>query len=243
MTRTRSIALLARRLVLAALALAATGPALAADVRRPVLLELFTSQGCSSCPPADRLLAELATRGDVLALAFHVDYWDGLGWADRHGSPAWTRRQQAYAQRSGSNVYTPQLVIDGRAELVGSRRDAVIAGIARAKQRARGAPASIARDGATLSLSIGVVADVPAVRGQVLLASFDRQRSTRISAGENSGEELVEPAIVRSLRGLGEWRNAPLQLGERLRGDEVGERLALIVQGDDGTVWALASTP
>ena len=89
---------------------------------RPVVVELFTSQGCSSCPPADRLLAELATRSDVIALGYHINYWDRLGWRDPLSRSSSTERQRSYALQFASQVYTPQIVIDGRSEMVGSDR-------------------------------------------------------------------------------------------------------------------------
>jgi hypothetical protein len=117
--------------LLAATALAVP-PALAAE--RPVVVELFTSQGCSSCPPADALLSTLADRPDVLALAFHVDYWNRLGWTDPFSGPWATARQTAYAAQLGSDqVYTPQAVIDGRSDVVGSDREALEAAIATAR--------------------------------------------------------------------------------------------------------------
>src|SRR5205823_7945904 len=89
---------------------------------RPTVVELFTSQGCSSCPPADALLSELARRGDVIALGFHIAYWDSLGWKDPFSTPQSTERQRAYARLFGGPIYTPQLVVDGTREMVGSRR-------------------------------------------------------------------------------------------------------------------------
>ncbi len=112
-------------MLLAALCVAATA-APAGAAQRPIVVELFTSEGCSSCPPADALLAELATRPDVLALSFDVDYWDRLGWKDPFSSPQATARQQDYARLLGTGtVYTPQIVVDGRWEGVGSDRAAV----------------------------------------------------------------------------------------------------------------------
>jgi hypothetical protein len=97
---------------------------------RPVVVELFTSQSCSSCPPADALLGELARRGDVVALGFHISYWDGLGWKDPFSSRSSTDRQRVYAQLFGlGQVYTPQMVVDGAREMVGSDRDQVLAAV------------------------------------------------------------------------------------------------------------------
>src|SRR5712692_8081349 len=105
----------------------------AAAEPRPVVVELFTSQGCSSCPPADALLGELARRGDVLALGFHISYWDSLGWKDPLSSQNSTDRQRSYARRfTGGRVYTPQIVVDGTSEMVGSDRDAVLAALRKA---------------------------------------------------------------------------------------------------------------
>ena len=214
---------------------------LAQAAERPVLVELFTSQGCSSCPPADAMLRELAARSDVLALGFHVDYWDYLGWADPFASPRFTARQQAYAQRQGWQVYTPQLVIDGDTALVGSRRGAAEDCIDAARKAQRTVPAQIVRDGASLRLTV-VKAEASDAAGEVWLLSFDAERSTDIARGENAGRRIVYPNVVRSLRKLGDWRNEPLDLRERLTPDERGERLALVVQDRLGQVWAVAST-
>ena len=100
----------------------------AAETRLPVV-ELFTSQGCSSCPPADALLGELARRGDVIALGFHIDYWDKLGWKDPLSTPQSTERQRRYARLFGTPIYTPQLVVDGAREMVGSQRETVLAAL------------------------------------------------------------------------------------------------------------------
>ncbi len=126
-----------RTLFAAAAALAlALGLPVRADERTPVVVELFTSQGCSSCPPADAFLGELARREDVLALGFHVDYWNYIGWRDPFSSPSHSQRQQDYARRFGENrVYTPQMVVDGRAEFPGGKRGTAFAEIERAARR------------------------------------------------------------------------------------------------------------
>lgn len=218
---------------------AATG-----TVNRPVLLELFTSQGCSSCPPADAVLRALSSRRDVLALGFHVDYWDALGWVDPFASPAFTARQHAYARQHGFQVYTPQLVVDGATALIGSRRgqaeDEIIAAAAAAARRQE-ASATISRDGRRVRVSLGTTAQAGAA-GAVWLISFDRERATEIRSGENAGKRIVYSNVVRSIRKLADWSNTPLLLDERLAADERGERLALVVQGPGGTVWAVAAT-
>jgi len=128
---------LIRRLALSAAGFVLAGSAAQAATERPVLIELFTSQGCNSCPPADALLGELAQRPGVLALAFHVDYWNGLGWSDPFSSKLATARQNDYAQRLGKrSIYTPQLVVDGAQDAVGSDRAGVTALIDAARRRA-----------------------------------------------------------------------------------------------------------
>ena len=210
--------------------------------QRPLLLELFTSQGCSSCPPADAVLRELATRDDLLPLAFHVDYWNDLGWVDPFSSAAFTARQQAYASARGFQVYTPQLVVEGKSDVVGSSRGEISRIIAAARLEARGATSSIQRSGGDVRINIGAVAGITAA-ADVYLLSFDSSDSTSIGGGENSGRKLVYANVVRSIRKLGQWRNQPLTLNEQLRAEESGDRLALLAQDRDGTVWALASTP
>jgi len=172
---------------------------------RPVLIELFTSQGCNSCPPADALLGELARRPGVIALAWHVDYWDGLGWKDRFSSHAATERQYDYAHRLGEyNVYTPQLVIDGTAETVGSDSRAADAAIRQAA----------ARDVAGPSVSLGpgpdgvaqvLVGAGPKSPATVWLIGYDREQTTPIGRGENAGRTLTEYQVVRRARKLGAW--------------------------------------
>lgn len=208
---------------------------------RPVLLELFTSQGCSSCPPADAVLRELSTRRDVLALGFHVDYWDALGWVDPFASPAFTARQHAYARQHGFQVYTPQLVVDGATALVGSRRAQAEDEIIAAAARRQAAPATISRDGRMVRAALGKTTEAGAA-GEVWLISFDRELATTIRSGENAGKRIIYPNVVRSIRKLADWSNTPLMLDELLAADERGERLALVVQAPAGRVWAVAAT-
>lgn len=184
-------------------ALLVAGTALAAD-SRPAVVELYTSQGCSSCPPADALLGELAHRDDVLALAFHVDYWDDLGWRDRFELPVATLRQRQYARQLGSaSVYTPQMVVDGTADLVGG--DA--AGVARLIAAPRATvPVQISASGGELRVSVAAASGMPAA--EVTLLSYLPQAQTAIGRGENAGRALREYNIVRSCATLGRWQGA-----------------------------------
>jgi hypothetical protein len=186
-------------------------PVAAAD--RPVVVELFTSQGCSSCPPADALLGELAQRKDVLALAYHVDYWDRLGWKDPYSSAAATRRQRQYGDQFRLRaIYTPQIVVDGRAEMVGSDRRAVARAIQAAAQ-ATAAPAprfdiDLVREANDIRVHVG--ADAALAGARVQLVGYVRGRTTRVTAGENAGRTLAEANIVVSSEilgeGAGDWR-------------------------------------
>ena len=161
-----------RRLAAAAVILALTAPAQArAASARPVVLELFTSQACSSCPPADALLGALqAGSPDVLALSFHVTYWNGLGWTDPFSSPQATARQRAYAAALGTEVFTPQLVIDGRVSAVGSDRQAIQAAITAARNdQAAGPPLALSASGKGLTASV----DEGTGEAELLLIGFD----------------------------------------------------------------------
>jgi hypothetical protein len=218
----------------------ASGAAHAAD--RPVLAELFTSLGCSSCPPADVVLGELAKRDDVLALSFHIDYWDGLGWKDPYSLHLATERQRHYAEILGADSYTPQLVVDGRSEGVGSSRSSV-AGMIRGGHGAA-VPAAIHEQGGRIDVRIDAVpAPSDGAKADILLVTFDAAHKTPVRGGENGGRTLETFNDVRSLRRIGEWRGEPVTLTATRAAEETGERAAVIVQSADGKVWALAATP
>ncbi len=199
---------------------------------RPVVVELFTSEGCSSCPPADAIMADLArSRPDLLPLTFHVTYWNNLGWQDPFSFPAATERQRRYVAASVSpNVYTPAMVVDGRLDVVGSDRAAVETTLARAKAGATtAAPVAVVRAGDALTITIGAGAGA----GRVLLIGYDRQHQTHVGRGENSGRTLLEANIVRSISVAGAWTGQVLRLGVPL---PAGEEVAVLVQADDGRV-------
>ena len=179
---------------------------------RPAVVELFTSQGCSSCPPADAYIGELAQRRDVLALAFHVDYWDDLGWRDRFSLGMSTDRQRAYSAAVGrSSVYTPQVVIDGQDAFVGTDRRRIGGALAAART---GVPVGISIDEEDVVVKLSAREKVAA--SEVLLVPYLRKATSSIGRGENAGRKLEEFNIVRGLRELGQWNGDPVSFRARL---------------------------
>ena len=179
---------------------------------RPAVVELFTSQGCSSCPPTDAYIGELAQRSDVLALTFHVQYWDDLGWRDRFGLPAATSRQSSYSHVLRlATVYTPQVVIDGRADFVGSDRKSIGSSLASPRT---GVPVTIAVSDGQVMVDVGAQSD--AAPCDVLLVAYLRTAVSPIGRGENAGHTLKEFNIVRDLRTLGRWAGEARQYRTRI---------------------------
>ncbi len=168
---------------------------------RPVVVELFTSQGCSSCPPADAYLGQLSRRPGVLALAFHVDYWNELGWRDRFALPQSADRQSIYARNlHRSSVYTPQLIVDGRFDSLGDPQ-----AITRAVSVQRdGVPLTVSVHGAEVRVELGARSAAPA--SDVVLVAYLRHAVSAIGRGENAGRNLEEFNIVRGIRNLGTWK-------------------------------------
>ena len=167
----------------------------AADsVRAPILVELFTSEGCSSCPPADLLLQQLDPQ--VIVLSEHVDYWDRQGWKDPFSSHAFTERQLAYADRLHlDGAYTPQMVVDGVAEFVGSDARRAKTEIVKAGMRPKAA-VRLSREAGAVRIEVD---NIPAA-ADVMLALVDATASSQVTAGENKGRSLLHVAILRSLR-------------------------------------------
>lgn len=199
---------------------------------RPVVVELFTSQGCSACPPADALLDQLSHRDGVLALGYHIDYWDNLGWKDPFSSPEATARQRAYAARfDRGQIFTPQIVVDGREDMVGSDRDAVIAAI-KTEPKAI-APVHFAADRSAATIGAGNG------KGVVLLIRFAQHRTTRIGAGENAQRTAEDANAVLSIESRGEWDGSPRNLPLPALG--AGEGYAVLVQAADGTIIGAGS--
>lgn len=187
----------------------------------PVVVELFTSQGCSSCPPADALLADLAARKDVIALALHVDYWDYLGWEDPFAQPAFTARQKAYARAAGErSIYTPQMIVGGADTLVGPRA-ADLAGLISAHLSA---PARVRLhvDRTDGRYVIEISADPPLETGAVVqIVRYAPQARVEILRGENQGRVVDYANIVTAWHAVAEWDGrAPLKLNAVVEGEE-----------------------
>jgi hypothetical protein len=181
----------------------------------PILVELFTSEGCSSCPPADGVLDTLIASqpvagAEVIGVGQHVDYWDQLGWRDRFSSAALTNRQHVYgAHFSLESVYTPQMVVDGRAQLVGSDRKAAIQAIERARAAPHGAVRiDVDSDSAPHAIVKVTVTDVPKLgrgdRADIIVAITEDHLRSSVTRGENHGRTLTHAAVVRSMTTIGQ---------------------------------------
>ena len=210
-------------------------PLAAAAAERPVVVELFTSEGCSSCPPADAFLTDLARgRRDVLPLAFHVTYWNSLGWRDPYSLDAATNRQSQYGSRFGDGSYTPEMVVDGQKGLVGSERGEAEAAIASAERQGRtAAPVRLSRQGGRVSITVGAGSG----SGRILLVGFDPEHRTAVGRGENSGRTLTESNIVRSIRPVGQWTGAALTLDEEA---PAGQEVAVLMEAPGGAIIGAA---
>ena len=178
----------------------------------PIVVELFTSEGCSSCPPADALLGELRNRQYVLPLSFHVDYWDYIGWKDRFGDPAFTRRQRSYAEAQGSSmVYTPQMIVAGAIDVVGSDRTGVEKALKTAYTRNSMYRVQVMRedDGKVVAQFPEAPIGVPAT---IWLVTYQKTADSHVNAGENSGRHLQTYNVVRSLQKIGMWTGAATEI-------------------------------
>lgn len=180
-------------------------PAFAA-AKRPVIVELFTSQGCSSCPAADAYLKELKEQPGVLALSYHVDYWDYLGWRDTLGGAEFSERQYDYAQARGDkNVYTPQLVVNGGEHFVGSQRGQVSRAIATARTEVAADWVEMAMSDNRTDVTINIPAGEPMREATLWLLAFTHSVSVEIKKGENTGSTVEYHNVVRKMVPAGMW--------------------------------------
>ncbi|MBA3526097.1 MAG: DUF1223 domain-containing protein [Pseudomonadota bacterium] len=226
---------IARFVALATLAgFSIASPALAADANNPTVVELFQSQGCSSCPPANAVLNSIAGRPDVLALSFAVTYWDRLGWKDIFAHRAYTARQWEYSKagRRG-NVSTPQMIINGRGVLVGSNKRQVEAAL-RTYERTAAGPSIAARAG-----KIAVAGARAARPANVWLVRYDpRVNNVPIRAGENGGRTLPHRNIVRSIHLLGKWSGGATAFNVPPARNSIYQNAVLVQDGPGGAILA-----
>jgi hypothetical protein len=204
--------------------------------KQPVLVELFTSEGCSSCPPADRVLAFLekeqpTPNAEIITLALHVDYWDSLGWKDVYSSPIFTQRQEFYSERFKlDSIYTPQMVVDGNREFVGNNAGNASKVIAEAAKTQKG-KIEIAKNEDKLSVKI---TDLPEHENStVFLAIAEDNLVSNVGRGENSGKKLEHQSVVRELRSIGnltaQQKSGEIETAFQMNSNWKRENLKIIV--------------
>lgn len=217
------------------------GPVGAAQAdEHPVVVELYTSQGCSSCPPADALLADLARRGDLVALSLHVDYWDYIGWTDSFGDARFTRRQKLYARAAGERtIYTPQIVVGGAVHIVGNRPMDVADAVAAYKAQAPRAHVALTRRGGAVEAVLTPLGELPG-KMVVQMVRFIPEATVDIRRGENAGRRITYANVVTNWQPVGEWDGrGEMRLSLEAPGDD---RVAIIVQrAGMGSVVAAAA--
>ena len=225
----------------AAGSLVSRGNGAIAGGKEPTVVELYTSQGCSSCPPADLLLGELTKNPDIITLSLNVDYWDYLGWRDTLGSPRHTKRQQAYAANRGTRqIYTPQMVINGHLDVVGSRRTEVFKTLEQAASPGPRVPMTIMENATDIVIS---VADSPtpglAQKATVWVLITSPKILVPVERGENRGKNITYHNVVRQMVPAGMWNGKALSItlpkdGLGLKGQR--DCVALLQQGTVGKI-------
>jgi hypothetical protein len=234
---------------LGALVIAALAGQAAASPAPKVVIELFTSQGCSSCPPADEFLGELARRPEIVALSLPVDYWDYLGWKDTLAQPAFTARQRAYASaRNDKQVYTPQMVVNGVKPIVGSDRLKVESLVA--KWLNNGAlPVKVGVSETASAVTVEIASSAGTPSGEVWLMPVARSREVAIGRGENKGRTITYFNVVRGMVKLGDWSGQPARFEVPMRKARPGdaETYVVLVQVADeskpGAILGAAKAP
>jgi len=204
----------------------------------PVVLELYTSQGCSSCPPADAILHSLAERSDLIPLAMHVDYWDYIGWVDSFADPAHTLRQQYYAHVAGdSTIYTPQMVIAGQDHVIGAQSREIAAAIQKHQGTSTGVSVDLRRDGDTLQI-IGNTSHALPNGTVVQVVRYNPSETVDVRRGENAGRQLTYTNIVTDWDVVGEWSGTN---GLRMDVSVTGEAPIVVIVQEPGPGAVMAS--
>jgi hypothetical protein len=217
-----------------------------ASTQRPVVVELFTSQGCSSCPAADKLLGEIKRMPGVIALSINVDYWDYLGWRDTLADKSHSQRQYDYARARGDmDVYTPQIVVDGSSHYVGSNRSVVLAAIKRGLESSGEAPVAMSVSDADDKLTVTVAGGAaPSEECTIWMMPVTPEVKVRIDRGENTGRDVVYHNVARNIVPAGMWTGTPvtLQLPKKsLLTPDCTACVALLQPGGVGPIMAAAS--
>ncbi|MDB5368297.1 MAG: hypothetical protein JWM77_4224 [Rhodospirillales bacterium] len=196
----------------------------------PVVVELFTSQGCSSCPPADAVLADLAERPGVITLAWHVDYWNRLGWRDPYASAEATNRQRAYRNALKlPNLYTPQTVVQGVHDIVGTQGVEINRAVDAARKQDGVAIQARWRDDGSLAIEVPAAA----ASGTVRVVTYDRAQSNDVTAGENAGHKLGTTHPVSASTVLARWQGDATTMTARPVLTPTSEGIVVMLQGDD----------
>jgi len=206
--------------------------------RALAVVELFTSQGCSSCPPADHVLGELAQERDIIALSYHVDYWDYMGWKDVFGRPENSQRQRIYAQRmKKKNVYTPQMIINGQMDVVGSRPMDVAKAVMKAKKRTM--PVSVDITPVSQGLLVSAVSSgLHNGTYDLIAVAITPQAEVQIKRGENRGKTIRYVNVVRDFRPIGQLSNGKARVTVPTVD---GAKIAVLVQAvGQGTIVGAA---
>jgi hypothetical protein len=171
----------------------------------PVVVELYTSQGCSSCPAADALMHELSKRDDVIALALHVDYWDYIGWKDPFGDPAHAVRQRAYAtEGSRRSIFTPEMIVHGQTDIIGAKPMVLSKAIAEHAARSPSVDVDVLREGDTLRIDANVLTEASGPM-TIYMLRYTPKKTTEIKRGENAGKTLHYANVVEAWTALGTW--------------------------------------
>jgi hypothetical protein len=222
-----------RGLALAMAVLLVAGSAEAGGGKRPVVVELFTSQGCSSCPPADALLGRLTDRKDVLAMSLPITYWDMMGWKDTLASEANTHRQKSYSEIMGhGGVYTPQMIVDGVSDIIGSREAAVETAIALREGDMDAVPVLLHATRQEIHVTVGPASNHEGPDATIWMFRILGKATVAIGAGENQGRTVTYRNIVRDMKAIGLWKGPAVSLDlPRQDGmDAPHDALAVVVQ-------------
>ena len=221
-----------------ALMLATSSGAVLAAEKPLTVVELYTSQGCSSCPPADAYLAELADKKGLLPLSFHVDYWNYLGWEDPYSSAAYSQRQNDFARYfEARNVYTPQMVIQGVHQVVGSNRSEVKRAI-KAAQSLPQIDLTIVPGNGGAKLSLPATGE--SVNANVFVVMYDDEHITAVRRGENRGKKIRNRNVVRDLQLIANWQGEASQIAVSYGGSDAKKGAVLVQSTTTGAILGAA---